>query len=537
MRKISSALFIGILLLFLNVPVQSAQKKRIDKTSNTSAAANKENSVKFLQITWLDFDFMNFFPIPDTRLSDFTNSNAGGGIRLNFMLLDIKRLWLFASLLVDNNDINTHRMDNLIDYSAAIGGGWRFTLFKRFYFTPRFSYGIMLHSTYGDYYNAPAIYPNDSRVGTKKDRYFTDQYTHYELEFAYDLSPIFKAIDAEVFLAPSFIHYLEKHRQGLEYGYLAGVRMKFNPNSFVPKAKLTLLAGKVVDKKTGQTLEDIQPVIFEDNPAKTKKGEGETFAYKVEAGKTYVLKVDHEDYEPLVYKVDGRKLIAGQRKNVILPLIIKDVWGFIGHVFDLKTKNPIHKVKIYVTWKDEQDKSDFTDKKGDFRMKIGPKTKYDIILKKRGYFTVRAKFSTVGKKPGYYDIMKSMNTPIQKEEVGATIEFGPILFDTGSWAITPTGALVLNKMAQFLKDNPKIVVELGAHTDSQGNAKSNQTLSQKRAQSAVEYLIRMGIIDTRITAKGYGENKLKNHCADGVKCSGGEHQVNRRIELTVLDIK
>ena len=529
MKKVLSVLIVIFLFAFA---VQSVEKKRVDK----SATANSSESIKFLQVTWLDFDFMNFYPIPDSRLSDFINSNAGGGIRVNFQLLNIKPLWIFASLLVDGNDINTHRMDNLVDYSAAIGGGWRFTPFKRFYFTPKFSYGIMLHSTYGDYYNAPAIYPNDSRAGQKKQRLFTDQYMHYELEFAYDLSPFLKALDGEVFIAPSFIHFPEKYRQGLAFGYLAGVRFKFNPNSFVANRKPALLAGKVVDRKTGQTIENIKPVISETGTPKVKVQEGETFAYKVEAGKTYTLKVDHEDYEPLVYKVDGSKLIEGKRRNVILPLIIKDIWGFTGHVFDSNTKEPLNKVKIYVTWPEEQDKSDFTNVEGDFRMKIQPETDYDILLKKRGYFTVRAKFSTKGKKPGFYDIMKLMNTPIQKEEVGATIEFGPILFDTGSWAITPLGALVLNKMAQFLQDNPNIVVELGAHTDSQGNAKSNQTLAQKRAQSAVEYLISMGIQDTRITAKGYGETKLKNHCSDGVKCSGEQHQENRRIELTVLDI-
>ncbi len=74
-----------------------------------------------------------------------------------------------------------------------------------------------------------------------------------------------------------------------------------------------------------------------------------------------------------------------------------------------------------------------------------------------------------------------------------------------------------------MTDNPTIWIELGSHTDSRGKDSYNLTLSQKRAESAVQYIISKGIDKNRITAKGYGETQLVNKCANGINCSDEEH--------------
>jgi hypothetical protein len=84
-----------------------------------------------------------------------------------------------------------------------------------------------------------------------------------------------------------------------------------------------------------------------------------------------------------------------------------------------------------------------------------------------------------------------------------------------------------------LRDNPNITVELMSHTDSRGSSKSNVDLSQRRAQSVVDYLISQKIDPARLGAKGYGETRLLNKCKDGVKCSEEEHQRNRRTEFRI----
>jgi hypothetical protein len=72
-----------------------------------------------------------------------------------------------------------------------------------------------------------------------------------------------------------------------------------------------------------------------------------------------------------------------------------------------------------------------------------------------------------------------------------------------------------------------------SHTDSRGSSKSNIELSQRRAQSVVNYLIEQKIDPARLGAKGMGETKLLNKCKDGVTCTEEEHQRNRRTEFKI----
>jgi outer membrane protein OmpA-like peptidoglycan-associated protein len=93
----------------------------------------------------------------------------------------------------------------------------------------------------------------------------------------------------------------------------------------------------------------------------------------------------------------------------------------------------------------------------------------------------------------------------------------------------------LNKLAQMLKDNPTVSVEISGHTDSKGEDKYNQKLSQARAKSVVEYLISQGIEKSRLVAAGYGEAKpvAPNTNPDGTDNPEGREK-NRRTEFKVI---
>ena len=161
---------------------------------------------------------------------------------------------------------------------------------------------------------------------------------------------------------------------------------------------------------------------------------------------------------------------------------------------------------------------------------------YDVLLKKKGYFTIRGSFTSRGKLPGWFDVDKFMKTAFQKAIEGATIEFGNVNYDSGSWYIRPVMTPELNKIVIFLNDNPSIDVEIGAHTDSLGNPNDNIILSQKRAKGVVDYLVGKGIPAARLTWKGYGATQIKNRCEAGVPCRDEEHRINRRTEIKVLKI-
>ena len=108
-----------------------------------------------------------------------------------------------------------------------------------------------------------------------------------------------------------------------------------------------------------------------------------------------------------------------------------------------------------------------------------------------------------------------------------------INFESGKYTFVSDAKSVLNKIALSMKENKNIVIEIGAHTDSKGDATSNLKLSEKRANAAKEYLVSKGVDASRIIAKGFGETKLLNKCADDVPCTDEEHAVNRRIEFKI----
>ena len=108
-----------------------------------------------------------------------------------------------------------------------------------------------------------------------------------------------------------------------------------------------------------------------------------------------------------------------------------------------------------------------------------------------------------------------------------------IYFDLDKYYIRPDAAIELEKIVKTMKRCTSINVVAGSHTDSRASHSYNVTLAQNRAQSTVDYIISRGIDPGRISPKGFGETQLLNECSDGVKCSEGKHQVNRRTEFVI----
>ena len=114
------------------------------------------------------------------------------------------------------------------------------------------------------------------------------------------------------------------------------------------------------------------------------------------------------------------------------------------------------------------------------------------------------------------------------------IDLNLVMFNWDTWEIKEEGNEVLDEIIKYMKDVDDVRVELAAHTDSHGSAAYNLELSQRRAQSCVDYMVAAGIPAQRLVATGYGEEQLRNRCVDGVYCTRIEHQENRRVELKIL---
>jgi outer membrane protein OmpA-like peptidoglycan-associated protein len=210
--------------------------------------------------------------------------------------------------------------------------------------------------------------------------------------------------------------------------------------------------------------------------------------------------------------------------------------------------NPIDSVKINVRKNGQTLSNEKTNKKGFIEL-IDLAENDELIFKcdKEDFITVRSSFSMDGKTipesllkkemtDTTFQVIITMDRPEIGKEISKLYEINSIYYDLDKADIRTDAAEELDKIVQFLTDNTQMNLELGAHTDARASTGYNLKLSQRRAESAVNYIIRRGIAKDRIKPKGYGESQLINECSDGVECPEEMHQQNRRTEFKIIKI-
>ncbi|MCU0474408.1 MAG: OmpA family protein [Bacteroidales bacterium] len=189
---------------------------------------------------------------------------------------------------------------------------------------------------------------------------------------------------------------------------------------------------------------------------------------------------------------------------------------------------------------------------GDFKFGLKPDVDYIFLASKTGFLNGKEKETTKGQEKSRDFMVTILLTPIDKP-----IELPNIFYDFGKWDLRPESMVSLDKLVETLTDNANVTIELMSHTDSRDTEEYNYNLSQKRAQSVVQYLIDKGIEPERLSAKGYGESSpkvvdasivaqspfLRNGTAlteQYINTLSNEeqkeiaHQINRRTEFRVL---
>ena len=122
--------------------------------------------------------------------------------------------------------------------------------------------------------------------------------------------------------------------------------------------------------------------------------------------------------------------------------------------------------------------------------------------------------------------------PIEEIIVDDKVVLNPIYFPLDKSNITPKAAFELDKLVALMKKYPNMVIKAESHTDSRSSDKYNLELSERRAQSTVQYVISKGIDASRISGEGFGESKPKIAC--GANCTEAQHQQNRRSEFIIV---
>jgi outer membrane protein OmpA-like peptidoglycan-associated protein len=159
-----------------------------------------------------------------------------------------------------------------------------------------------------------------------------------------------------------------------------------------------------------------------------------------------------------------------------------------------------------------------------------------FIASKDEYWNKEATFSAAG-------LGRDPSNPVQRYELEIVLDriylekeivLENIYYDFDRWEIRPDAEPTLNQLAKDLLLNPDIRIRLGSHTDCRGASRYNQELSQRRAQSAVDYLISKGVTADRLRATGYGEEVPAVDCICS-QCTEEEHQQNRRTTFAIIE--
>lgn len=203
-------------------------------------------------------------------------------------------------------------------------------------------------------------------------------------------------------------------------------------------------------------------------------------------------------------------------------------------IIDKETKKPLGGAKVKIKNESTGELKEYTtDDNGNISFVSDRKKDYSLTTHYHSHKDGNGNFNTKVDKD---QIKVEATFEMEMIKKGDVFVINDIYFDYNKATLRDESTQELEKLAAFLLENLNIKVELSAHTDSRGSASDNHNLSQKRAQSCVDYLIKKGVPKANIVAKGYGESKPVNKCVDGVDCTEEEHALNRRTEIKVLKV-
>lgn len=207
-----------------------------------------------------------------------------------------------------------------------------------------------------------------------------------------------------------------------------------------------------------------------------------------------------------------------------------------GTVKDKNTQKPIDDQPVLIMGKDGYYDKAVTDTSGLYQFQnIHDNNNYTILMAREGYWTQSKTLDVpVLTQPTHYSKMSGHDLDFEVEAIEANKEFviNNIYYDFDKASLKEESKLELVKLVQILKDNPNLRVEISSHTDNRGNDVYNQDLSQRRAQSVVNFLIDNGIKKDRLIARGYGKSRpiIKEAKTEE------DHALNRRTSFTIIGI-
>ena len=328
-------------------------------------------------------------------------------------------------------------------------------------------------------------------------------------------------------------------------------------------AQKSTVEGYVFETDNRGFLREVKITVYSANnavKAETMSNEDGFFTFEVSPGEDYKIKGTKSIFEETFATLKAAELTSGGKAYVKMEMPRKP-----GYLFDVTladaffdkdgAKNAVDSatIEIYNNTTNEEvlvlKKHPFPG----FTYTFEQGNHYTVMVRKDGYFTKRMEahvnidgcilcFEGMGNvRPSDNltegNTMGSLlaNVELDKIRLSQGIKIENIYYDYNKADIRQDAAVELDKIVVMLKDNPNLIIELGSHTDSRGQEQYNLELSERRAKSAVAYIMREGGIPTnRIAARGYGESNIANRCTNGIACNDKEHEQNRRTMIKVV---
>ncbi|OFX24257.1 MAG: hypothetical protein A2041_14340 [Bacteroidetes bacterium GWA2_31_9b] len=221
----------------------------------------------------------------------------------------------------------------------------------------------------------------------------------------------------------------------------------------------------------------------------------------------YPINSTYDDFAIVVEKEHERGYFSTSRdgNDEIYSFVLPPLKFIVdGIVRNEKTNDPIANATVKLVGSDGITVASETGDDGTFKFTLRPQTDFVFVASKKGFLTGKGKETT----KGLID-SQDFKSEIRLSSIAEPIELPNILYDFAKWDLRPESMVALDKLVETLNDNPQVTIELRSHTDARGSVQTNIELSQKRAQSVVNYLIEKGIEPARLRAKGYAATMPK----------------------------
>lgn len=229
-----------------------------------------------------------------------------------------------------------------------------------------------------------------------------------------------------------------------------------------------------------------------------------------------------------------------------------DIYGFVEHTpLQLECVQEItgtvrdkisNKVLVGATIKvidenNEEILSTITDSEGKYTLSLDCNQGNFVRALTQGYVPAEEYLQKSDAKPKIVDFYLERDTITAGfgDDLAKLLQLSTIYFDFDKYNIRSDSEVEVEKVIAAMEKYPSLKIKVNAHTDSRGKDSYNLWLSQKRAESTVNYMIANGIVAERLQGEGFGETKLVNQCANGIKCSKEDHELNRRSEFIIME--